>query len=183
MPHAPPMGFTRYFQINTMAPPEIIPARTPHLVVRFQNSAVSIAGAKVAPKPAQAKDTMPNTLLLGSRAMNTAMTLMTTSVPRATVRLPLLLSFTPKKSCTRFWDTLEEAARSWLSAVDMVAGGVTVFVWKYLVRPMGGIWNIYELLPAFLVNVAVLVAVSLLTAQPTEQIEQEFADVQAAVKQ
>ena len=48
---------------------------------------------------------------------------------------------------------------------------------------VGGIWNIYELLPAFLVNVAVLVAVSLLTAQPNEQIEQEFADVQAAVKQ
>ena len=33
----------------------------------------------------------------------------------------MLLSFTPKKSCTRFWDTLEEAASSWLSAVDMVA--------------------------------------------------------------
>ena len=65
----------------------------------------------------------------------------------------------------------------------MVAGGVTVFVWKYLVRPMGGIWNIYELLPAFLVNVAVLVVVSLLTAQPAKEIEQEFSDVQAAVKQ
>ena len=28
----------------------------------------------------------------------------------------------------------------------MVTGGVMVFVWKYLVRPMGGTWNIYELL-------------------------------------
>lgn len=32
----------------------------------------------------------------------------------------------------------------------MIVGGVMVFVWKYLIRPMGGIWGIYELLPAFL---------------------------------
>ena len=31
------------------------------------------------------------------------------------------LSFMPKKSCTRSWDTLEAAASSWESAVDMVA--------------------------------------------------------------
>ena len=88
-------------------------------------------------------------------------------------------TFGPAVLAALFW---KRSNRSGVLA-GMVAGGVTVFVWKYLVRPVGGIWNIYELLPAFLVNVAVLVAVSLLTAQPTEQIEQEFADVQAAVKQ
>ena len=37
------------------------------------------------------------------------------------------------------------------AVAGMLSGGVTIFLWKYLVRPLGGAWNIYELLPAFLV--------------------------------
>ena len=33
----PPSGRIRYFQINTMEPPQTIPASAPHLLVRFQN--------------------------------------------------------------------------------------------------------------------------------------------------
>ena len=33
----------------------------------------------------------------------------------------------------------------------MISGGIMVFVWKFLVRPIGGSWNIYELLPAFII--------------------------------
>ena len=39
----------------------------------------------------------------------------------------------------------------------LVAGGVMVFVWKFCVRPMGGAWNVYELLPAFIVASVVIV--------------------------
>ena len=56
----------------------------------------------------------------------------------------------------------------------MVSGGVMVFLWKYLVRPMGGAWNIYELLPAFLVACIAIVAVSLATAPPDGGIVKEF---------
>ena len=56
----------------------------------------------------------------------------------------------------------------------MVAGGVMVFVWKYLVRPLGGAWNIYELLPAFLISLFAIIVVSLLTKAPDESIEKEF---------
>lgn len=56
----------------------------------------------------------------------------------------------------------------------MVSGGVMVFVWKYLVRPLGGVWNIYELLPAFLLGCVVIVAVSLLTKAPSKEIVDEF---------
>ena len=56
----------------------------------------------------------------------------------------------------------------------MLSGGVMVFVWKYLVRPMGGAWNIYELLPAFLVGCVAIVVVSLLTKAPSEDIVKEF---------
>ena len=59
----------------------------------------------------------------------------------------------------------------------MIAGGVMVFVWKYLVRPMGGIWNIYELLPAFIVSALAIVIVSLLTAAPSKEICEEFDSV------
>ena len=59
----------------------------------------------------------------------------------------------------------------------MVTGGVMVFVWKYLVRPMGGTWNIYELLPAFLCSAAAIVVVSLLTAPPSQEIVDEFESV------
>lgn len=59
----------------------------------------------------------------------------------------------------------------------MIAGGVMVFVWKYAVRPLGGVWNIYELLPAFLVALLVNVAVSLLTPAPEKEIIEEFEEV------
>lgn len=61
----------------------------------------------------------------------------------------------------------------------MVSGGVMVFVWKYLVRPLGGAWNIYELLPAFLVACAAIVAVSLLTPAPEQSVLDEFDQVSA----
>ena len=48
----------------------------------------------------------------------------------------------------------------------MIVGGVMVFVWKYLIRPMGGIWGIYELLPAFLLALAAIIIVSLATQHP-----------------
>ena len=56
----------------------------------------------------------------------------------------------------------------------MIAGGVVVFIWKYCVRPLGGAFDIYELLPAFLVSCAVIVIVSLLTKAPEEDIVKEF---------
>jgi len=56
----------------------------------------------------------------------------------------------------------------------MVAGGITIFVWKYMVRPLGGAWNIYELLPAFIAASVAMVVVSLATAKPDASIEAEF---------
>ena len=61
----------------------------------------------------------------------------------------------------------------------MVTGGAMVFIWKYLVRPLGGAWNIYELLPAFLLACAAIVIVSLLTRKPEKAILDEFDKVKA----
>lgn len=61
----------------------------------------------------------------------------------------------------------------------MIAGGVMVFVWKYCIAPIGGIFNIYELLPAFIIAIVVNVVVSLLTKAPDQDIIKEYDEVGA----
>ena len=61
----------------------------------------------------------------------------------------------------------------------MVTGGAMVFIWKYGVRPLGGVWNLYELAPAFLVAIIFIVVVSLLTPKPDDEIIKEFEEVAA----
>ena len=75
--------------------------------------------------------------------------------------------------CALFWKrtTLQGAL------AGMVAGGVMVFVWKYAIRPMGGILDIYELLPAFLISLAMIIIVSLATKAPSQDIIDEFERV------
>lgn len=62
----------------------------------------------------------------------------------------------------------------------MLTGGITVFVWKLLIKPMGGIWGIYELLPAFILASIAIVVVSLLTAPPSQEIQDEFEKAKSA---
>ena len=59
----------------------------------------------------------------------------------------------------------------------MLSGAVMIFVWKYLVRPLGGAWDIYELLPAFIVACIAIVVVSLLTKEPEAEIVSEFESI------
>ena len=61
----------------------------------------------------------------------------------------------------------------------MIAGGLMVFIWKYGVRPLGGAWNIYELLPAFLVAIAANIIVSLLTKAPDKEITEIFDEMKS----
>ena len=84
-------------------------------------------------------------------------------------------AFGPLMLCSLFWKRTTKSG----ALAGMIAGGVTVFVWKFLVRPLGGAWNIYELLPAFIVSAIVIVVVSLLTAAPSEEIQKEFDAVNA----
>ena len=59
----------------------------------------------------------------------------------------------------------------------MLAGGIMVFVWKYLLRPLGGAFDIYELLPAFIIALVVNIVVSLATPAPDKEQIKEFEDV------
>lgn len=59
----------------------------------------------------------------------------------------------------------------------LIVGGVMVFVWKFLIAPMGGIFGIYELLPAFICACLAIVIVSLVTAPPSQEIVDEFDNI------
>ena len=61
----------------------------------------------------------------------------------------------------------------------MVAGGAMVFFWKLVLKPLGGMFGIYELLPAFIFSVLMIVVVSLCTAEPDAQITEEFDKVKS----
>ena len=61
----------------------------------------------------------------------------------------------------------------------MIGGGCMVFIWNLLIRPLGGAWDIYELLPAFLFSCLCIVVTSLLTAPPSKEIQREFDQVRA----
>ena len=58
----------------------------------------------------------------------------------------------------------------------MIAGGAMVFIWYFLIKPLGGVFGIYELLPSFLFSALVIVIVSLMTKEPDEEIQKEFEE-------
>ncbi len=69
---------------------------------------------------------------------------------------------------------------TWQGALaGMFTGGVMVFLWKFLLRPLGGLWNIYELLPAFLAAALAILLVSLKTPAPDNEILTVFDRMKA----
>ena len=74
-----------------------------------------------------------------------------------------------------FWKRTNQTG----AILGMLSGGITVFVWKLLIRPLGGVFDIYELLPAFIVSCIVIVIASLATPKPSDEILNEFDMVKA----
>lgn len=82
-------------------------------------------------------------------------------------------TFGPIMLFSLFWKRVNRAG----AIAGMLSGGIMVFVWKLLLKPMGGIFGIYELLPAFVLSSIVIVVASLLTKEPSEEIQAEFDQV------
>lgn len=84
-------------------------------------------------------------------------------------------TFGPIMLFSLFWKrTTREGA-----ICGMLAGGLMVFAWKLVIRPMGGVFGIYELLPAFLFSCITIVIVSLLSKAPDEALQVEFEKAKA----
>ena len=79
-------------------------------------------------------------------------------------------TFGPLMLFSLFWRRTNRTG----AIAGMVSGGVMVFVWKLLIKPLGGIFGIYELLPAFIISCIFIVVVSLATKEPDKQVLDEF---------
>ena len=79
-------------------------------------------------------------------------------------------TFGPLMLFSLFWKRTTRAG----AVAGMISGGAMVFIWNFLIKPMGGIFGIYELLPAFIVSSIFIVVISLLTAEPSAEMKKEF---------
>ena len=84
-------------------------------------------------------------------------------------------AFGPTMLMALFW----KRSNKYGATAGMIAGGVMVFLWKFGIAKLGGVFAIYELLPAFVVALIAIIVVSLCTAPPSKEITEEFDNVQA----
>ena len=88
-------------------------------------------------------------------------------------------TFGPLMLFSLFWKKTSYAG----AISGMVSGAVTVFVWKLVLNPIGGVWGVYCLLPAFIISSLVIYFVSLFTKQPSDEIKKEFDEVKLGEEQ
>lgn len=79
-------------------------------------------------------------------------------------------TFGPIMLFSLFWKRVNRAG----AIAGMLTGGGMVFIWKLLLKPLGGVFGIYELFPAFVISCIAIVMVSLLTKEPSQEIQKEF---------
>ncbi len=82
-------------------------------------------------------------------------------------------AFGPLMLFSLFW----KRSNKYGALAGMLSGGISVFIWKYLIRPLGGVWDIYELLPAFIISSLFIITVSIFTPKPAEEIVAEFKNI------
>lgn len=88
-------------------------------------------------------------------------------------------TFGPLMLFSLFW----KRTNKWGAIAGMLGGGGMVFFWKFVIAPLATEqvpWPaIYELLPAFIFSSILIVVVSLLTKEPSKEIQEDFDAVKA----
>ena len=79
-------------------------------------------------------------------------------------------AFGPIVLCALFW----KRSNKWGALFGMITGGAMIFIWKYGIAKLGGVFAIYELLPAFVLATIVNVVVSLATSAPSKEVTDTF---------
>ena len=87
-------------------------------------------------------------------------------------------TFGPVMLTALFW----KRSNKYGAIAGLVVGGIMIFVWKFIVRPLGGALDIYELLPAFICALVAIIAVSLVTGQPEKSVTDEYEEVNKMLK-
>jgi sodium/proline symporter len=86
-------------------------------------------------------------------------------------------TFGPLMLFSLFWKNTTRGG----AIAGMLTGGIMVFVWKLLLKPMGGVFGIYELLPAFLLSSLAIIIVSNMTKTDPEVLA-DFDQVMKELK-
>ena len=84
-------------------------------------------------------------------------------------------TFGPLMLFSLFWKRINKPG----AIAGMIGGAGMVFLWKLVISKLGGVFAIYELLPAFIFSGICIVVVSLLTKAPSKEIEEDFEAVRA----
>ncbi len=84
-------------------------------------------------------------------------------------------TFGPLMLFSLFWKRTTKAG----AIAGMISGACMVFLWKLVISTLGGVFTIYELLPAFIFSCICIVVVSLLTSPPSKEIEEDFEAVRS----
>ena len=84
-------------------------------------------------------------------------------------------TFGPLMLFSLFWKRTTRAG----AIAGMIGGAGMVFLWKLLISQLGGVFAIYELLPAFIFSAILIVVVSLLTEKPSSEVEEDFEAVRS----
>jgi len=79
-------------------------------------------------------------------------------------------SFGPLMLFSLYW----RRTNKYGAVAGMLGGAAMVLIWHNLIKPIGGIFGIYELLPAFLTSCILIVLVSKLTKEPDASVYAEF---------
>lgn len=82
-------------------------------------------------------------------------------------------AFGPVVLLSLFW----KRSNKYGAITGMIAGGAMVFIWKFAIAKLGGVFEIYELLPAFIIGLIVNIVISLLTKKPDDEIVKSFEEV------
>jgi sodium/proline symporter len=79
-------------------------------------------------------------------------------------------AFGPTIILSLFWKRMTRFG----ALAGMVGGGLTVLIWKQL---QGGLFDLYEIVPGFIISVLAIIIVSLMDKEPAKEIIDEFEAV------
>jgi sodium/proline symporter len=79
-------------------------------------------------------------------------------------------AFGPAILLSLFWKRMNRHG----ALAGILLGGITVVVWKQL---SGGLFDLYEIIPGFLLATLAIIVVSLLTAEPDAELQATFDEV------
>ncbi len=92
-------------------------------------------------------------------------------------------AFGPVILCSLFWKRTNEYG----ALAGVISGGVVALAWAYLPpiiwgESIPGIFTLYEIVPGFIISLALIFIVSLATKKPSKAVYDEYDEVKRAVK-